>query len=29
MITVQATRCINSKADGRRAINEVLVASFR
>lgn len=29
VITVQATRCINSKADGRRAINEVLVASFR
>ncbi len=26
---VRANRCINSKADSRRAINEVLVASFR
>ena len=29
VLTVQAHRCINSKADGRRPINEVLVASFR
>lgn len=29
VLTVQASRCINSKADGRSKINEVLVASFR